>query len=225
VPPAAKVEDAKPIIDAEPIIAPAAPETPAKLPDPALALPKPPAPPAMPDVNKQVVPPSAPKPSEPLIAEPAAPEEPTSKEPALPVPPPPAPPALPKVDDAKPKPADSKPVEEPAAQSTDKADLSVVFKPTETSVPLTMKAELDKMAESIKASGGSRVNLVAYASGAEDQASTARRVSLSRALAVRAYLIEKGVDKLAINVQAEGNKNPGGEADRVDVFLVKGEKQ
>ncbi len=110
-----------------------------------------------------------------------------------------------------------------AAPATAKADLSIVFKPTETSVPLTMKSQLDEAAEGIKASAGSRVNLIAYASGTEEQASTARRVSLSRALAVRAYLIEKGVDKLAINVQAEGNKNPGGEADRVDVFVVKGQ--
>ena len=40
-----------------------------------------------------------------------------------------------------------------------------------------------------------------------------------RALSVRAYLIDAGVGNLRINVQAEGDKNPGGDPDRVDVFV------
>jgi outer membrane protein OmpA-like peptidoglycan-associated protein len=52
---------------------------------------------------------------------------------------------------------------------------------------------------------------------------TARRVSLSRALAIRAYLIDQGIPSLRINVQAEGDKNPGGESDRVDMFVKQSE--
>jgi outer membrane protein OmpA-like peptidoglycan-associated protein len=51
----------------------------------------------------------------------------------------------------------------------------------------------------------------------------ARRVSLARALAVRAYLIDQGIDSLRINVNAAGEKNPGGDPDRVDVYLKKQE--
>lgn len=87
-----------------------------------------------------------------------------------------------------------------------------------------MKAELDAVSKKLKADN-SRVNVLGYASGAEDQAQIARRVSLSRALAIRTYLIEQGVDKLSINVQAEGNKNPGGEADRVDIVVQKSEEK
>lgn len=96
-----------------------------------------------------------------------------------------------------------------------------MFKPTETALPLTMKDEMDKVVARLKADESTRVNIVSYASAAADQASTARRVSLSRALAVRAYLIDNGVNNMRINVQAEGDKNNGGAPDRVDLFYVK----
>jgi outer membrane protein OmpA-like peptidoglycan-associated protein len=95
------------------------------------------------------------------------------------------------------------------------------FKPTETALPLTMKEAMDKLVAELKADEAKRVNLLAYASATADQASTARRVSLSRALSVRAYLIDNGINNLRINVQAEGDKNPGGAPDRVDVFVTK----
>lgn len=118
------------------------------------------------------------------------------------------------------------PPEPEAAPSTaaGEPDLRVVFKATETAVPLSVKEPLSKLGEQLKASEGSRVNLFAYASAAADQATTARRVSLARALAVRAYLIDQGIGSMRINVHAEGDKNPGGDANRVDLFVVK-EKQ
>ena len=48
---------------------------------------------------------------------------------------------------------------------------------------------------------------------------TALAQALSRALAIRAFLISKGVNQLSINVQALGNQVPSGDADRADVFL------
>lgn len=82
-----------------------------------------------------------------------------------------------------------------------------------------MKPELDKLAKQLAANAQQRVSVIAYASAVGDQASTARRISLSRALSVRAYLIDAGVNNLRINVQAEGDKNPGGDPDRVDLFV------
>ncbi len=114
------------------------------------------------------------------------------------------------------KPAEPVP---PPASARAKADLSVVFKSTETTVPLAVKPELDGLVKKLKSDEKLRVTLMAYASSTNDQAVTARRVSLSRALAVRAYLIDQGVSNLRISVQAEGDKNPGGEADRVDMVL------
>lgn len=100
----------------------------------------------------------------------------------------------------------------------------LTFGINDTAVGDAMKSQLAPVIAQMKNSIDARVSLVAYASGISDQMSTARRVSLARALAVRAYLIDQGVDNLRINVQAEGNKATGGEGDRVDVFLLAPQK-
>ncbi len=63
-----------------------------------------------------------------------------------------------------------------------------------------------------------RVQILAYANSNADGASRARRLSLSRALAVRAYLIERGVRSTRMNVRALGDKFVDGPADRVDIL-------
>jgi hypothetical protein len=65
-----------------------------------------------------------------------------------------------------------------------------------------------------------RVQLRAFAEGTEESASQARRLSLVRALAVRSYLMEKGVRSTRVDVRALGAKAEDGPADRVDVVLV-----
>jgi hypothetical protein len=63
-------------------------------------------------------------------------------------------------------------------------------------------------------------NVVAYAAGTPDDPSTARRLSLSRALAVRSALMADGVSSTHIYVRAlgapEGDKTP----DRVDISVL-----
>ena len=61
------------------------------------------------------------------------------------------------------------------------------------------------------------VELLAYATGDEENSSKARRLSLSRALAVRSFLIDQGVRSTRIEVRALGNKVPEGPPDRVDI--------
>jgi hypothetical protein len=63
-----------------------------------------------------------------------------------------------------------------------------------------------------------RLELLAYAAGTEDQANRARRLSLSRALAVRAFLINEGVRSTRMDVRALGNNVDGEPADRVDIL-------
>jgi len=80
---------------------------------------------------------------------------------------------------------------------------------------------LDTLAQSLKTAPHERIELVAYASGDTDQAIEARRVSLARAVAVRAYLIEHGVASSRIDVRALGNRvTGGGSADRVDLVTI-----
>ena len=83
------------------------------------------------------------------------------------------------------------------------------------------KAELSKLADTLKKNTELRVQLVAYAAGSEDQASQARRLSLSRALTVRGYLFDQGVGASRMDVRALGNKlEGGGSPDRVDLITV-----
>ena len=80
------------------------------------------------------------------------------------------------------------------------------------------KAALDKLAENLKGDEKSRLQLLAYAS--EDSPSKARRLSLSRALAVRSHLIAKGVRSTRIDVRALGDQIPSGEPNRVDLQIT-----
>ena len=65
-----------------------------------------------------------------------------------------------------------------------------------------------------------RLQLVAYASGGGDNPSRARRLSLSRALAVRSFLVDQGVKSTRMDVRALGNKFEEGPGDRVDLIIL-----
>lgn len=79
-------------------------------------------------------------------------------------------------------------------------------------------SDLDKLVALLKSTGGVRITLTAYA-GVGDNTSPreARRLSLTRALAVRDYLTAKGVSSARIDVRALGANVPSGDPDRVDV--------
>lgn len=86
------------------------------------------------------------------------------------------------------------------------------------------KTVLDSLTVQLKRAPQEHIQLVAYASGGADQAIEARRVSLARAVAVRAYLIQQGVASARIDVRALGNRvEDGGSADRVDLVTTTGQ--
>lgn len=73
----------------------------------------------------------------------------------------------------------------------------------------------------LKGNDALRVQLIAHAAGGDEDAIEARRLSLARAVAVRAYLIEGGVRSLRMDVRALGNRaDGGGPSDRVDLVIV-----
>jgi outer membrane protein OmpA-like peptidoglycan-associated protein len=80
-----------------------------------------------------------------------------------------------------------------------------------------VKRDLVRFAEDLLRHDKQRIQLLAYAQGTEDSASRARRLSLSRALAVRNYLMEQGVLPTRMDVRALGNKTDDDPRDRVDV--------
>jgi outer membrane protein OmpA-like peptidoglycan-associated protein len=82
------------------------------------------------------------------------------------------------------------------------------------------RRQLLQLADRLGRDGESRIQLLAYAEGTAENESQARRLSLSRALAVRSYLIEQGIRSTRVNVQALGIKSAGGPADRVDAMAA-----
>ena len=79
---------------------------------------------------------------------------------------------------------------------------------------------LERLVPVLGANASSRVLVAAYASAPDDSRVKARRLSLSRALAVRSHLISQGIDGLRIDVQARGNAASGGPSDRVDIAVL-----
>lgn len=82
------------------------------------------------------------------------------------------------------------------------------------------ETQLDGVAKALKQDGNLRLQLLAYAGGGSQTPSQARRLSLSRALAVRSQLIDKGIRSTRIDVRALGNKSEGGPPDRVDIIIT-----
>jgi outer membrane protein OmpA-like peptidoglycan-associated protein len=86
------------------------------------------------------------------------------------------------------------------------------------------KRALDRAVAELRRDQNVQLQLVAYATGGsgDDGGRVARRVSLSRALAVRSYLIEQGIRATRMDVSALGNPSADGSAasDRV-VLLVR----
>jgi outer membrane protein OmpA-like peptidoglycan-associated protein len=71
-------------------------------------------------------------------------------------------------------------------------------------------------------SGDATFNVVAYAAGTPEDPSTARRLSLSRALAVRSALMADGVTSSRIYVRALGAAGGDETPDRVDLSVMGG---
>ena len=99
--------------------------------------------------------------------------------------------------------------------------LRLTFSPGEADLNPASIAAIDGIAQGLQSHADSSVNVVAYAAPTPDDPSTARRLSLSRALAVRSALIADGVNSSRIYVRAlGGSETSGGPDDRVDVTLL-----
>ena len=97
--------------------------------------------------------------------------------------------------------------------------MRVDFTGASTRLSPDAKARLRDLAGQI-AVAGDRLQLKAYAGGTSETPSSARRLSLSRALAVRSFLSESGVRSTRIAVRAWGRASDAGPPDRVDVVLL-----
>ena len=102
--------------------------------------------------------------------------------------------------------------------------IQITFGPGKSDVNQDTENAVRILARAVKADPNADLNLYAYAAGVPDDPSTPRRLSLSRALAVRAILINEGIASTRIYPRALG-ATPGpsgmdGPPDRVDVVLA-----
>ena len=210
-----------------------------KPPEPLITAPASPAPPTSKTAVAKATPEPASKPVEKAAAKPSPPPKPASQQQAKaapPAPPPamkpvvkkptvstPAPPKAP-VLAAKPK-LESKAKEQaavaPAPKETKTGQaLRVAFGATASKLPAAAKNDLKALAKKLKGKDNLRLQLMAYAGGKSLSSSKARRMSLSRALSVRSFLIENGVRSTRIDVRALGSKTTEKPVNRVDVNIV-----
>ena len=99
--------------------------------------------------------------------------------------------------------------------------LRLTFPPGTARLTPEASRKLARVAKTVVEDSKLRLQLLAYAGGSSETASQARRLSLSRALSARSFLIGKGVRSTRIDVRALGNKSGGGPPDRIDVLVTK----
>lgn len=202
---------------------PVAEETPPPAP-PTVVEEAPPPPPETAAVPEPPAPPTVAEEAPPPPPETAAVPAPTVAEEAPP--PPPEPPAVQQAEPEPPQPAEEPaPTEQaaltPPAQALEVGHaMQVVFEDTNAKLPASARAELIALAEQLKAQKDFRLQLQAFASDESLSAGKARRLSLSRALTVRSFLIENGIRSTRIDVRALGNKTTKQPVNRVDVNVV-----
>ncbi len=81
------------------------------------------------------------------------------------------------------------------------------------------KDQLARVVSLLLQDDAARIQLLAFAQGAGGGARRARRLSLTRALVVRGFLIDQGVLSDRVSLRSFGSKIQDGPPDRVDVLL------
>jgi hypothetical protein len=97
---------------------------------------------------------------------------------------------------------------------------SINFKGAEMEISESDKNHLSEFVKNI-ISSKSKVKIVSSSPSVDNDINSARRISLKRAIAIRAQMIEYGLDSGRINVQAIGNQESNS-TNVVDILLIEG---
>ena len=231
--PAAPVPAPKSAPRSQVVMAPSKPVAPAPAPKPAPVVKPASAPKPAPKQQMAVVTPPkpAPKPVAKAETKPIAQPKPHAPKPAptvsassVPAPPPPPPPNVstpkpPQVASAaptQPRPEKVKPASASGTVLQDGDMVSLLFPEAVSKMPQNETSKLGPVIASLSERSDYRIRLFAYAGGDDLTKSKARRLSLSRALDVRSYLMKNGVRSTRIDVRALGSKTDKTPVNRVD---------
>jgi len=160
----------------------------------------------------------------PVAAAPVVPAAQSSSEPAVP--------AAPEEQTAAEEPTVPQPAitvpEETSADDASAQDAvgqvlaSVLFEPDSADLTEDSRLQLERVALAMSENKSMRVQLQAFAAEDDDSPNASRRLSLSRALVVRGFLIEQGIVSTRMQVRALGDKFEDGPPDRVDIHIQGG---
>ena len=157
---------------------------------------------------------AAPAPASPQAPRPALPEGVPDTASIAPITPqPPSPEAQPPA----PPPVSAKAATAAAPTTT---GLRLTFAPGESNLSPESSASIKQLTAAGPLGDLTTFNVMAYAPGKADDPSTARRISLSRAMAVRSALVADGVPSARIFVRALGEQFGDGPPDRVDLSVM-----
>lgn len=107
-----------------------------------------------------------------------------------------------------------------AALTQPQAAQKILFAAGSSDMGAQEQAALTALARQLADNKDQRLQLVAYATSNSDNPSEARRLSLTRALAVRSFLINQGVRPTRVDVRALGSKFESAPGDRVDIIVM-----
>ncbi len=110
----------------------------------------------------------------------------------------------------------------PAPPKPAMASVRVPFSENQAELSADGAAMIKGLVDSAPTADSVSFNVVAYATGSQDDPSTARRLSLSRALAARGALLGNGIPSSRIFVRALGSQSGEGPPDRVDISIPGG---
>jgi outer membrane protein OmpA-like peptidoglycan-associated protein len=127
-------------------------------------------------------------------------------------------PALPSAQAPPPPPAVSDTAKTKAAATA--TGLRLTFAPGQADLSAESVASLKQLTEATPPTDTTTYTVLAYAPGKADDPSTARRISLSRAMAVRSALLADGVPSARIAARALGDQFGDGPPDRVDLSIT-----
>jgi outer membrane protein OmpA-like peptidoglycan-associated protein len=111
--------------------------------------------------------------------------------------------------------------EPPQVKLVESNMVSIEFKPNLTDLTSDQKAILDAdVLPRLQKDKKTRLQIQAFAGAAKDGKSSARRTSLSRALSLRSYLLEKGFEPNRMDIRALGDNTLEKPMDRTDLIFV-----
>lgn len=100
------------------------------------------------------------------------------------------------------------------------ADAMISFNGNSSDLDDNAKAQMKSVIAHMNGNDG-RLQVRAFATGEDGSKSSARRISLSRALSVRSYLMDNGIKPNRVDVRALGTETDKAPADRVDLQYQK----